>query len=103
MFTLAQLRYPLHTLRRTPRFAATAVLIRGLGIGLATAMLSVFNSARVQRLPIREQDRLVVLWPLGKGGTEFPLFAEEYDRLRANTRTMEAMPASPTGARSTRR
>ena len=81
--------HALRILRREPRFAAAAVLILGLGIGLATSILSVFKSALLQPLPIRDQNRLVILWPVGKGGTEFPLFPEPYRQLRDQSRTME--------------
>ncbi|MEO8452689.1 MAG: ABC transporter permease, partial [Gemmatimonadota bacterium] len=83
--------YALRALRRTPGFTVGAVLILGLGIGMTTAMLSVFNSALLQKLPVREQDRLVVLWPVGKGGTEVPFDSAGYETLRGNSHTMEGL------------
>jgi len=83
--------HALRALRRTPTFTGTAILILGLGVGMATAMLSVFDAALLQPLPIRDQNRVIVAWPVGKGGTEFPLFAEEYERLRDNSTTMEGV------------
>jgi predicted permease len=44
----------------------TAVL--GLGIGVSTAMFTVYKTVLVDRLPILAQDRLVVMHPLDRGG-----------------------------------
>jgi hypothetical protein len=52
----------LRDLRRTPGFTVTVVLILGLGIGLATAVFSVANALLIRRLPVQDQNRLVVLW-----------------------------------------
>jgi len=48
-------------LRRSPGFAITAVSALGLGIGLATAVLTAANTLLVRRLPVAEQDRVVML------------------------------------------
>jgi predicted permease len=48
--------------RRARAFAATAVIILGIGIGMAVAMLTVFDAVLLRRLPVHDQDRLVVLW-----------------------------------------
>jgi predicted permease len=81
----------LRTLRRTPGFTVIAILILGLGIGVATAMISVFDSAVLRPLPVRDQDRVVVMWPLGAGGTEIPFDSEEFRRLQSNSRTLESL------------
>ena len=83
--------YALRSLRRTPGLTLAAVLILGLGIGVATAMVSVFDSAILTRLPVRDQDRLVVMWPLGKGGTEVPLDMAEYENLRDHSLTLAGL------------
>src|SRR5256714_738729 len=59
------LHEPSHALRslsRTPGFALTAILTLALGIGLATAVFTVADALLLRRLPVRDQDRLVVLW-----------------------------------------
>jgi len=83
--------HAVRVLRRTPGFTLVAVLILGLGIGMATAMLSVVNSALLQKLPVRDQDRLVVLWPVGKGGTEVPLDLSEIEKFRDNSHTLQGI------------
>jgi putative ABC transport system permease protein len=63
-------RVALRGLRRAPTFAATTVLILGLGIGMATAMFTVFRAVLVERLPVSSPDRLVVLRSLNRGSTK---------------------------------
>ncbi|MGI8746447.1 MAG: ABC transporter permease [Bryobacteraceae bacterium] len=47
-------------LRPTPALLAMAAL--ALGIGVSTAIFSIFNAVMVQSLPYRDPDRLVMLW-----------------------------------------
>lgn len=56
------LRSSLRTLRRHPGFAATATLTLALGIGLSTAVFTVAQALLLRGLPIRDQDRVLVLW-----------------------------------------
>lgn len=57
----------LRMLRRSPGFAATAVVTLALGIGLATAVFTVADTLLLRRLPVRDQNRLVVLWGEARG------------------------------------
>lgn len=61
------LRYGLALLRRQPGFAATAILIMGLGIGAATAMFSIANGVLLAPLPWTEPERLVRVTELRDG------------------------------------
>ena len=81
----------LRSLRRSPVVTTAAVLILGLGIGAATAMVSVFHAAVVRRLPVQGQDRLAVVWPLGEGGVEVPFTKEQFEHLNRDSRTLEGM------------
>jgi len=56
------IRVGIRGLRRTPGFAVTAILTLALGIGLATAVFTVADALLLRRLPVEDQDRLVVLW-----------------------------------------
>src|SRR2546422_8281716 len=76
------LRIALRRLRRAPAFAATAVLILAIGIGMATAMFTIFHAVVLRKLPLRDPDRIVVLWTFRDPTVELPVSLKEVDELR---------------------
>src|SRR5919197_3524700 len=62
---IADLRYTLRTLRRSPMFAAVAVFSLALGIGANTAIFTLIDQIVLRQLPVKDPDRLVMLYQRG--------------------------------------
>jgi putative ABC transport system permease protein len=68
--TLRQdLKYSLRHFRRSPGFAAAAILTLAFGIGANTAMFTMLNAIALKRLPIAEPDKLMAIVPINSRGT----------------------------------
>src|SRR6476661_6570271 len=61
-------RHAVRSLERTPGFTIAVLALLALGIGMSTAMFTVFKTVLVDRLPIAAQDRVVIMHPLDKSG-----------------------------------
>ena len=82
-------RHALRTLRNAKGFAAVAILTLALGIGLATAVFTVADALLLRRLPVRDQDRLVVLWGQAPDrGFDYPLRLDEAREFARRTRSL---------------
>jgi predicted permease len=69
------LRYGCRALRRSPMFAAVAVLTLALSIGANTAIFSLADAVLVRALPVHNPRDLVLLRQLGPTGNIFPFTA----------------------------
>jgi putative ABC transport system permease protein len=97
------LSFALRGLRRTPVFLLTVTLILGVGIGVSTAMFSVFRTVFVQRLPVADQDHIVVMWTYRADEmTDYVSGTKDMIVVRQESRTMKDLagiahwPATPT-------
>jgi predicted permease len=68
---LQDLRYALRWLRRSPGFAAVAILSLGLGVGVNTAMFSLVDGLLFRPLPVQSPSTLVDVFTTGGDGDDY--------------------------------
>lgn len=84
------IRLAARRLRSTPAFTATALATLALGIGLATAVFTIAQTMLLRPLPMREQDRVVVLWGRTENGFDnWPMNLETARDFARQSRTLE--------------
>jgi putative ABC transport system permease protein len=88
---LQNIRVSIRGLRRTPGFALMAILTLAMGIGLATAVFTVADAFLLRPLPVRDQDRLVVLWGATSDGRfdNFPLLLQDARDFATRVRSLD--------------
>src|SRR5437764_11012656 len=59
---LADLRFGLRMLWRSPGFRLTVIAVLALGIGANAAVFSVVDAVLLRSLPLRDPERIVMLW-----------------------------------------
>lgn len=92
---LAPLHHALRSLARTPGFAWTITLTLALGIGLASATGVVARAVAFAGLPVRDAERVVVLWGIDRAGSfpRMPLAPKELPGLAAAMRGVATVAA----------
>jgi predicted permease len=90
---LANVRYAVRSLMRTPGYALAFVLTLGMGIGLNTAIFSVVNGVLLAPLPYQDADRILyVRQPAVAQGIDNLSFSfVEVQDLRAAARTVDEL------------
>ena len=89
---LADLRYSLRTLKKSPGFAAIAVLTLALGIGANSTIFSWINSTLLDPVPgASHTSNLVVMTEGGTGRAPIPFSYLDYMDLRNRSRSFSGL------------
>src|SRR5262245_65753813 len=94
------LRFCLRMWLKNPGFTVVAALTLALGIGVNTALFTLFNAAALRPLPVKDPERVVKVYrkELGKSGREVAgsnsmLSYPEYIAFRDNTQVFSSLTA----------
>jgi len=89
---IQDVHYAVRVLRRSPGFAAAAILIMALGIGANSAMFSLIHAVLLRELPYPDADRLVRMVEQGNNGPMWVAWADFVD-WRATARSFASIGA----------
>ena len=87
------LRYASRSLRGTPGFAITALLVVALGVGANTAAFSLADFVLLKPLDFPQPDRLVRLWESTPGYSRMEFSPANYRDVKATARSFSGMAA----------
>jgi predicted permease len=85
------IRYSARLLRRSPSFAAVAVLSLAIGIGATTTLFSIINTLTWRSLPVAQPDRLYRLAHAGSAGTSDSANYAVYEAVRSRSAVSGAL------------
>ena len=103
---LQDVRFALRQLRKTPGFAATAIVTLALGIGANAAIFTLINAVLMKSLPVARPEQLVRLgdrWDccvgfgIPKGGDYSVFSTDAYEQIRRNAPEFEDLTAIQAG------
>jgi predicted permease len=89
------LRYAARMLRKSPLFAAVAVLSLALGVGANTIIFSAVNQVLLRTLPYPQADRLFAVWSrsVTQGAEPMHVSAADFYDWRGQSRAFESLAA----------
>src|ERR1700757_2879135 len=95
---LADLRFAFRTFAKAPGFVAVAVLVAALGIGANTAIFSVVRAVILRVLPLRDPDRVVMIWERNPQLNDFlgersPVALQNYLEWKRSAQSFSSMSA----------
>ena len=95
--SLQQFRLTIRSLARAPLFALTATLTLALGIGLSTAVFTIAEGILVQRLPVANEERLILLWGKTRDGrmANWPVTLDDVRTIVRASHTLDAVAFFP--------
>src|SRR5215203_935654 len=88
---MADLRFAIRQLWKSPGFTAVAVLTLALGIGACTAIFSLVETVLLRPLPYPQAERVMLLQQRYKNSQEIPFSWANFWDVRRDNRTFEAM------------
>jgi predicted permease len=89
--SLADVRYAVRVMWRTPSFAVAVIGVMALSIGASTAIFSIVNAVLLRPLPFEEPDRLVRLFTRTPGGRPFDLSPGKFYSWQRDAQSFEGM------------
>jgi putative ABC transport system permease protein len=95
--TMQDLRFAFRMLRKTPGFAAAAILTLALGIGANTAIFSVLNAVILKPLEYQQPERLMKIASSFPNYDDFWISTPEYLEFREWTRAFSSVGAYQMG------
>jgi len=94
---LQDMAYALRTMRRTPGFAAVAVVTLALGIGATSAVFSVVHAVLLESLPYKAPERLYRVRTVYPDGTPYTVSAPDFMSLKSLAQSFEQIEAFARG------
>ena len=93
---LQDVRLAVRLLRRDPGFAAAAVAVLGLGIGVNNMLFTILNAHTIRGLPIRDADRVVYLTTFDDRSPDLGVSFLDFTDWRSGARSFDALAAFTT-------
>jgi predicted permease len=87
----SDLRFAFRSLRRSPVFTITAVLVLGLGLGASTAVFSAVDAVLLARLPYHEDDRLIRIYEQNSPTNRFGASVADFRAIQTLQRRLKAV------------